>query len=404
MPRAIILLMDSFGIGASHDADKFQDQGANTLGHIDQHCQQGLADNEARQGPLNIPHLVKLGLSHALLASSGVRLSSHPDSDELDGSFGYAVEQSFGKDTPSGHWEIAGVPAKFEWGYFGDKTPSFPPELVDAFIKESKLPGVLANKAASGTVVINDYGDEHIQTGKPILYTSGDSVFQIAAHEEHFGLERLYEICTIARRLVDPYRIGRVIARPFVGSDGDYQRTPNRRDYSTPPPAPTLLDKLIEAGRDVIALGKIADIFAHRGISQTIKGVSNDDLFSKTLTAMDTAPDGSLLFTNFVDFDSHYGHRRNVAGYAKALEDFDARLPEFIAKLKDDDLCIITADHGCDPTFPGSDHTREHIPVIAFGPKQAKDFIGRRECFADIGQTIAKHLKINPLNCGVAFW
>lgn len=272
------------------------------------------------------------------------------------------------------------------------------------FIQRAGLPGVLGEKHASGTTILEELGEEHMRSGKPIVYTSADSVFQIAAHEESFGLQRLYDICEIARTLVDEYQIGRVIARPFIGQPGAFKRTANRKDYATLPPAKTLLDYLKEAGREVIALGKIADIYAHQGITQVIKADSNMALFDATLTAMKTAPDGSLVFTNFVDFDSSYGHRRDVIGYAHALEEFDARLPELHALLKPDDLVIIAADHGCDPTFPGSDHTREHIPVLVHGPSLKSRFIGRRDTFADVGQSIAQHLGLENLSHGVSFF
>lgn len=388
MARAFVLLFDSFGIGGAPDAEKFGDGGANTYAHIAAHY------------PLHLPNLGRLGLAHAALDCVG--LSSLPGiakSDRVTGAYGYAVEQSFGKDTPSGHWEIAGVPVLFDWGYFLD-SPSFPQSLLDDFIVQSRVPGILGNQHASGTEIINELGDEHVRTGKPILYTSADSVFQIACHEESFGLNRLYEICEIARKLVDPYNIGRVIARPFVGSNGQYTRTPNRRDYSTPPPAPTLLNKVVDSGHEVFAIGKVADIYAHSGITHEIKADDNLSLFDALLAAARTAPEGSLVFVNFVDFDSKYGHRRDWAGYAKALEALDARLPEFEALLRSDDLAVITADHGCDPTFPGSDHTRECIPVLFFGPSVTPHSIGRRETFADIGQTLAKHLSLPPLAAG----
>lgn len=402
--RVCILLMDSFGIGASLDASRYGDEGANTFVHIHEFCERGEGDKAGlRQGPLKLPNLAKLGLHHAALASSGLRFVELADFAEPVGYYGYAVEQSFGKDTPSGHWEIAGVPVTFDWGYFPEQPFCFPQKLIDEFIKRTGVPGVLGEKHASGTTILDELGDEHIRTGKPIVYTSGDSVFQIAAHEEHFGLQRLYEICEIARELVDEYQIGRVIARPFVGQQGSFKRTANRKDYATLPPAKTLLDYLKEAGREVIALGKIADIYAHQGITQTIKADGNMALFDATLEAMKTAPEGSLVFTNFVDFDSSFGHRRDVTGYAHALEEFDARLPELDAFLRPDDIVIIAADHGCDPTLPGSDHTREHIPVLAYGPSLKGRFIGRRESFADIGQSIAQHLGLKDLSHGLSF-
>lgn len=405
MARTIVLLFDSFGIGASDDAHQFGDVGADTFGHIAEHCAKGLADKDGlRAGPLNIPNLNQLGLAAAWQMSTGKNLLPGLNiPNDIDAKYGYAVEQSCGKDTPSGHWEIAGVPVMFEWGYFSKEYPSFPDSLIKEFTTRGKVAGVLGNIAASGTEIISRLGQQHIDSNMPIVYTSADSVFQIAAHEAHFGLEKLYELCDIARELVDPYNIGRVIARPFIGEQGDFERTGNRRDLSMPPPAKTLLEHLIEQDGQVIAVGKTADIFAHRGISKKIKANGLPALFDATLQAAHDAPDHSMIFTNFVDFDSHYGHRRDVPGYANALEMMDARLPELRAILKPDDCVVITADHGCDPTREGSDHTREHIPVLCYGPKIQPGAIGRRESFADIGQSLAKHLSINALDCGTAF-
>lgn len=397
MPRAFILLMDSFGIGASQDAATYGDQNANTLGHIADYC-----TNE-RKNPLHIPNLTRWGLGLAALASTGRLPAGLEQNTPLVASYGYAVEQSLGKDTPSGHWEIAGVPVLFDWGYFPKEYPSFPATLIETLIHQGNLPGILGNRHASGTEIIDELGEEHIKTGKPIVYTSGDSVFQIAAHEEHFGLQRLYDLCDIARKLVDEYRIGRVIARPFVGESGNFSRTGNRRDLSVLPPSPTLLDKLVAAGYGVISIGKVADIYAHQGITHKIKADGNDALFDATLTAAQTMGGSNLIFTNFVDFDMLYGHRRDVAGYATALEAFDARLPELENILKPGDVAVIAADHGCDPTAPGSDHTREHIPVLWFEPEKNARFLGRRESFADIGQSLAMHFGISPLDHGVAF-
>ncbi len=397
LPRACVLLMDSLGIGASEDAGLYGDEGANTFAHI--------VSSVGR--PLVLPHLTRLGLYHATALSAaasgqavGFDVNSLPTPQSQ---YGYAVEQSKGKDTPSGHWELAGVPVRFDWGYFPETVPCFPKELIEKLIIRAKIPGILGDMHASGTDILRDLGEAHQKTGKPIVYTSADSVFQIAAHEETFGLERLYALCEIARELVDDYQIGRVIARPFVGTPGDYQRTGNRRDYSTPPPKPTLLDALNQAGREVIAIGKTADIFAHQGPTQVIKANGNMALFDATIEAMKSAPPGSLVFTNFVDFDSSYGHRRDIEGYAKALEAFDARMPELEAVLKANDTVLISADHGCDPTFPGSDHTREHVPVIVFGPNIQPQVLGRRETFADMGKTLAYHLHIQPDIEGISF-
>lgn len=403
MARAFILVLDSFGIGAAPDAETFGDIGSDTLGHIAEWCSEGgVNDERLKAGPLQLPNMTKLGLGKAYENVFGKEPAGLEYDGVVTGMYGACAEQSFGKDTPSGHWEMAGVPVRFDWGYFPTEYPSFPKALTDALIERCGLPGVIGNKHASGTVVLEELGEEHIRTGMPIVYTSADSVFQIAAHEEHFGLERLYGVCEVARGLVDDYEIGRVIARPFVGEKGAFERTGNRRDYATPPPAPTLLEKLAQNGREVISVGKIADIFAHQGLTRKIKATGNEALFDATLSEAGTAPDGALIFTNFVDFDQNFGHRRNVGGYAAALEHFDQRLPELMNVLKEDDMVILTADHGCDPTWPGTDHTREHVPFVAFGPKINAKNIGIRSSFADIGQTVADHLKIAPLDEGTS--
>jgi len=396
MGRAIILMLDSFGIGATRDAARFGDVGANTLGSI--------ARVRAGSRPLDLPNLARLGLVRAATESSGQAPEAVADAAEIIGAFGYAEELSSGKDTPSGHWEMAGVPVLFDWGYFSDAETSFPSALIDELVERADLPGVLGNCHASGTEIIKRLGEEHMQSGKPIVYTSADSVFQIAAHEESFGLERLYEVSAIARKLVDEYNVGRVIARPFVGKNADdFERTGNRRDLTPPPPADTVLDKLAASGGEVISIGKIADIYAHRGITGKIKATGNEALFDATLEALRDAPDRSIVFTNFVDFDMLYGHRRDVEGYARALEYFDRRLPELMTLMREDDLLIITADHGCDPTWPGSDHTRENVPVLAWGAGLEAGPIGRRETFADIGQTLAGFFGLPPMEYGTSF-
>lgn len=388
--RICILMMDSLGIGASPDAKQYGDEQANTLGHI--------IENYAN---LHIPNLQRLGLLHALEGSSGLKY--YTEGVVVEGQFGYAAEKSYGKDTPSGHWEMMGLPVLFDWGMFPNTRPCFPAELIEAFLKQTGLQDVLGNCHASGTTIIDELGAQHIESGFPIVYTSADSVFQIAAHEQYFGLERLYAICEIARKLVDKYKVGRVIARPFVGEPGHFKRTANRKDYTTPPYAPSLLDKAKQAGHEVIAIGKIADIFAHQGMTQTIFGEDNDHLFDLSLRAMRDAQPGTLVFTNFVDFDSKYGHRRDISGYAKALEAFDQKLPELEALLKPDDLVFIVADHGCDPSLPGSDHTREYIPVLMFGPKLKAKNLGLRTSFADVGQTIAAYWGLASLAHGHSF-
>jgi len=397
MARAIILVLDSFGIGATADADKFDDVGSDTFGNI--------ARVRAESGrPLALPNLAKLGLFHAGAESTGNFAAGADPAVEIVGAYGHAAELSSGKDTPSGHWEIAGLPVLFDWGYFTAKTNTFPPELLDKLIERADLPGVLGNCHASGTTIIAELGEEHVRTGKPIVYTSADSVFQIACHEEAFGLERLYDLCDIARELVDEYNIGRIIARPFVGDGADtYARTANRRDLTTPPHAPTVLDKLVEKGGDVISIGKISDIYAHQGITKKVKASGNEALFDATLEVVAEASDDSIIFTNFVDFDMLYGHRRDVDGYAEALEYFDKRLPEVLELMQDDDLLVLCADHGCDPTWPGSDHTREHIPVLAYGKMVEPGSLGRRETFADIGQSLASHFGLPAMDYGTSF-
>lgn len=404
MARAFLFVLDSFGIGGAADAERYGDTGADTFGHIAQACAEGRADREGlRRGPLAVPNMVSLGLARAARTATGLMMDG--DRALFAASFhGAAQEVSSGKDTPSGHWEIAGLPVRFDWGYFPDTVPAFPAALTEAIIREGKVPGILGDCHAPGTEIIERFGEEHIRSGKPICYTSVDSVLQIAAHETHFGLERLYELCLTVRRLVDPLKIGRVIARPFVGeTSATFQRTHNRRDYAVPPPEPTLLDRLTERGSKVIAVGKIGDIFAHRGISEVRKAGGNMAMFDKALGAMDDAGEGDLVFANFVDFDTEFGHRRDVAGYAGALEAFDRRLPEALSRIRPGDLLILTADHGNDPTWRGTDHTRERVPVIGIGPGLKGGDLGLRPTFADIGETVADHLGLAPGRHGTSF-
>jgi len=390
MGRALIIVLDSVGCGGAVDAGAYGDAGADTLGHIALSCAEGKGDRAGlRAGPLRLPALDALGLGLAMQASTGLSPPGFACAPAR-GQWGYGVETSKGKDTSSGHWEIAGAPVDFAWGYFPETVPAFPEALTAALIAEAGLPGILGDRHASGTAIIAELGEEHLRTLKPICYTSVDSVFQIAAHEEAFGLERLYRVCRVARRLCDPLAIGRVIARPFVGCRGaDFARTAHRKDFSIPPPPGNLIERAAGAGREVVSIGKIGDIFAHRFTGREVKGGSNAENIELTLEALEKTADGGLVFVNLVDFDSEYGHRRDVAGYAACLEAFDARLPEIAAKMRADDFCVLTADHGNDPTWRGTDHTREHVPILAFGGGAPAGPIGARATLADIAATVA---------------
>ncbi len=393
--RVIILMMDSFGIGGAQDAAAFGDEGASTFKHIVE-----------GNGGLKIPNLTGLGLIKAA-KDNGQDVSAGEQGApafNLPSKYGFMREKSKGKDTSSGHWEMAGVPVTFDWGYFKPQYPSFPQELIDAICKEAGLKGILGNKAASGTEIINELGEEHIKTGLPICYTSADSVFQIAAHEKHFGLDKLYKLCEIAFKHLKPYNIARVIARPFEGEkNGEFKRTKNRHDYSVKPPAPTLLDHMKESGGNVISVGKISDIFAAQGITRAVKASGLEELWDITLQEVKTAADNTIIFTNFVDFDMVWGHRRDIKGYAQGLEYFDSRLLELAAILKEDDIVFITADHGCDPAYKGSDHTRENVPLLMFGRKVKAGALGGRDSFSDLGQTAADYLGLKPLSSGKSF-
>ena len=402
MARALLIVLDSVGCGGAADAAAYGDAGSDTLGHIAEACADGRGDREGlRSGLLKLPNLARLGLAHACEASTGRPLAGVAKPASPEGRWGYGVEVSQGKDTPSGHWEIAGCPVPFQWGYFTDLENSFPPELVAGIVKQGAMPGILGNRHASGTAIIDELGPEHIRTGKPICYTSVDSVLQIAAHEEHFGLDRLYALCKTARRLVDPLRIGRVIARPFVGSPEEgFTRTGNRKDFAIPPPNETLLDRLAMQGRTIVTVGKIGDIFAHRATGTEIKPFGNAAMLDAALEAWDGLPDGGFCFVNLVDFDTEFGHRRDIPGYAAALEAFDRRLPHIEAALRPGDIAVITADHGNDPSWPGTDHTREHVPILAFGPGIGAEPLGRRGSFADIAASLSGFLGIGPVGPG----
>jgi phosphopentomutase len=404
MARAVIVVLDSVGIGGAADAGAYGDAGATTLGHIAEWCAGGKADKPGlRSGPLRLPNLDRLGLGDVAFAASGQRPAGL-DGDGSRARWAYGVEASKGKDTQSGHWELAGVPVMFDWGYFPKTVPTFPADLTGALIREGHLPGILGDCHASGTEIIARLGEEHIATGKPIVYTSADSVVQIAAHEAHFGLERLYELCHIARRLVDPLNIGRVIARPFIGETAEtFERTRNRHDYGVLPSEPTLLDRVKDAGGRVFAVGKISDIFCGSGVTDYVKAGANEEVFEKTIEALTQAPEGALVFANLVDFDMLWGHRRDVAGYAAGLEWFDANLPRLLAALQPGDLLAITADHGNDPTWSGTDHTRERVPMLFTGPGIAPAALGAA-AFADLAETMAAHLGIAPGPHGRSLW
>ena len=405
MPRALILVLDSVGCGSAADSALFGDAGADTLGHIAQACAQGLCTlSGVRQGPLHLPNLDAMGLGLLCEASTGHLPPGLTRVRQPLAQWGYAIETSKGKDTPSGHWEIAGAPADFAWGYFPQTQPCIPDDLTRALIAEGQLSGVLGNRHAAGVAIIDELGAEHMRSMKPIIYTSADSVLQIAAHEEVFGLQRLYDLCLIARRLCDPLKIGRIIARPFIGTIEDgFKRTAHRKDYAMPATQGNVLDRAAEAGRGIISIGKIGDIFGHRNTGREIKGAHDMDLFDKTLAALDDLPDGGLLFANYVDLDTDYGHRRNVAGYAAGLERFDARLSGLVSRLKMGDLMILTADHGNDPTWIGTDHTREHVPILAYGLGIEPRALGGRKSFADIGASVARHLSLAPPIAGTSW-
>ncbi len=396
MPRAFLVVMDSVGCGGAPDAEAFGDAGSNTLGHIAAACAAGRAE-AGRSGPLAMPHLDALGLSAAVRLASGAAMPGvlHPK-----GRWGAATEVSQGKDTPSGHWELAGVPVPWDWTYFPDTVPAFSDDLVARVCKLAGTEGILGNCHASGMPIIAEHFAAHLKTGWPICYTSADSVFQIAAHEDSFGLERLLKLCADLAPHLHAMKVGRVIARPFVGTPDNFYRTSNRHDYAIAPPAPTLLDWLAEAGRETHAVGKIGDIFSMRGIGALHKGKSDADLFDHLDRLGVEAADGSLTFANFVEFDSLYGHPRDVAGYARALEWFDARAGAFLSRVRRGDLVIFTADHGNDPTWRGTEHTRERVPVICAGVGTgALGHVG----FVDVAASVAAHLGVLSRGPGRSF-
>ncbi|MBB04641.1 MAG: phosphopentomutase [Pseudooceanicola sp.] len=393
MARVFLVVMDSVGIGGAPDADRFfngkvPDTGANTVAHIARACAAGAAE-EGRSGPLRLPHLAGLGLGAAVRLASG---QAAPGLDvTVTGTWGAATEVSPGKDTPTGHWELAGVPGPWDWHYFPDTDPAFPPDLVAEVCRLAGTDGILGNRHAPGTAIIEDLGAEHMRTGYPICYTSADSVFQIAAHEDRFGLARLQALCAALAPKLHAMKVGRVIARPFLGTGPDnFTRTTNRRDYAIAPPAPTLCDRAQAAGCRVHAIGKIGDIFSMSGIDDVVKG-TDADLMRHLSDAVSKAEDNSLTFANFVEFDSVYGHRRDVSGYARALEWFDAEIGAILSKLREGDMMILTADHGNDPSWIGTDHTRERVPVLVAG--QGAGELGLIP-FTGVAALAARHLNI----------
>ena len=402
MARAFLVVMDSVGIGGAPDADRFfngrvPDTGANTLLHIAEACAEGRAE-EGRSGPLRLPTLDALGLGRAVELAGGASppgLGAAPE-----GLWGAATEVSPGKDTPSGHWELAGVPVPWDWHVFPDTVPAFPDDLARAAAEAAGTDGILGNCHASGTAILAELGAEHMRTGWPICYTSADSVFQIAAHEETFGLDRLLTLCrTLAPRL-HAMKVGRVIARPFVGTpETGFTRTPNRCDFAIAPPSPVLTNWVQEAGRKVYGVGKIGDIFSMTGIDEVRKG-TDAALMGHLGDLVDTAEEGSLTFANFVEFDSQYGHRRDVSGYARALEWFDAAITPVLGALGDGDLMLMTADHGNDPSWSGTDHTRERVPVLVAG--RGAGALGQ-VAFTDVAASIAAHLGVPSRGPGRSF-
>jgi phosphopentomutase len=391
MKRVFWIVMDGVGVGATPDAPVFGDEGANTLSNLSS------AIRSLRGRPLDIPNLMRLGAGR-ITPVSGV---SEPES--IVGAYGRAAEASQGKDTTSGHWEMAGLPVARAFPVYES---GFPGELVDRWVAENHLPGVLGNCAASGTEIIERLGPEHLRTGKPILYTSADSVWQVAAHEEHFGLDRLYAICKSARNLVDEINLGRVIARPFVGNPSKgipFKRTYHRKDYAQLPFGPTILDGLVSEKIPVLGVGKISNIFAGQGVPENIDTAGNTDGIRVTLELADSSRTG-LIYVNLIDFDMLYGHRRDITGFALALEEFDLALGALMSKCSPEDLLVLTADHGNDPTFRGTDHTREYAPVLAYSPASGRACdLGTRKSFADMGATIFEALTGKPHPSGTSF-
>lgn len=382
--RVFLIVMDSVGIGELPDASRYGDEGSNTLGNI-----------AKTQDGLHLPVMEKLGLG-CIAPLDGVKCVDVPQAF-----YGKMAELSLGKDTTSGHWEMAGVPL---FQSFPTYPNGFPSEVIDQFCAVTGR-AVLGNCVASGTVIIEELGEEHMRTGNPIVYTSADSVFQIAAHEEVIPLDELYRMCRLAREevCVGKHAVGRIIARPFIGTKGAFVRTSNRHDFSLEPPAPTLLDDLKAEGFDVIGIGKIGDIFAHRGLTETILTKSNDHGMEETIAKARDWHEAGLVMTNLVEFDSLYGHRNNAAGYKQALETFDRQLGELLMYLTEDDLLLVTADHGCDPTTVSTDHSREYVPILAYRSGKRGESLGVRETFADLSATIRENFGLGKGAFGTSF-
>ncbi len=403
MARAFLVVMDSVGIGGAPDAGRFYngtvpDTGANTVAHIAQACMAGRAE-EGRSGPLRVPNLAALGLGAAVRLASGDTAPGLAVAPR--GQWGAATETSPGKDTPTGHWELAGVPVPWDWHYFPDTSPAFPETLSRQAAAAAGTGGILGNCHAPGTAIIERLGVEHMRSGWPICYTSADSVFQIAAHEDVFGLDRLLDLCRALAPTLHGMKVGRVIARPFAGdAEAGFIRTPNRRDFAIPPPAPVLTNWVQDAGGDVHAIGKIGDIFSMQGMDDLRKG-DDAQLMDHLSDLVDTAADNSLTFANFVEFDSRFGHRRDIAGYAAALEWFDARLGPILGRLRRGDIMLLTADHGNDPSWTGTDHTRERVPVLVAG--RGAGSIGQVG-FSDVAASVARHLGVAPQGPGQSFF
>jgi phosphopentomutase len=388
MGKAILIVLDSLGIGGAPDASIYGDEGANTFGAIALACSNGNADI-GRKGPLRVPNLESLGIYSATRLSTGL---TFPNTDSTIGSYAVAEERSKGKDTPTGHHEIVGFTNPIGWYTFPKAVPVFPEKEMNSLIQKAQLAGVLGNKHASGEEIIRECGEEHLNSGWPIVYTSADSVLQIAAHEQGFGLDRLYKVCKIAAEIFNDLKVQRIIARPFLGRNKeDFFRTKNRKDFISPPPMDTLCDKVIKSGKKCFGVGKIADIFGHRGISESVSGMSDVKLFDEMLNIIGKANTGDLIFANFVEFDTLYGHRRDLSGYARALENFDRQLPRLFSILNGDDFLVITADHGNDPSFAGTDHTREQVPVLIKNQNLINKCYGLIN-FSDIGSLIENFL------------